>query len=365
MIALNELKALSTTRGPCLTIFLPLQDGFSHVAKAETRLVAAAQRADELLAQQGMDAGNRARFLRPILNLAQHTPLAGHSGSFIIFRAPGSTRASFWPDALDTTIKLDDEFFVLPLLRRLTSRESFWLLALSMRNVRLLRGTATDLTEVELPAALPHSLRAAEGFATPELSLDGRSAPGRSNGQSGAVHFGTSSLHDKQPAYLHDFFKQIERAIKHTVEASGEPLIVAAVQREMAIYRNVNTYASLLSVAIHGSPDSMTDTILHQRGLAILRQSLAGLDETALVTIESAAGRGLLEDEVKGILEAARKGQVERLYLATPDHADEEAVNSAALAVLRNSGTVVCGELPQGRTAAAILRYREPALTAV
>jgi len=363
MIDLKELKTLSAVRGPCLTVFVPLRDSYSQVTKAETRLVDAAQRADELLMENGLAVEDRARFLRPLFRLATNTNFAGRTGSLVIFRAPGVTRASFWPEILETRVTLGNEFFILPLLRSLKGRHSFWLLALSMKHVRLLHGTVDGLKAVKLPSSLPQSLMDAEGFATPELGLSGRSAPGGGNGQSGAVHFGTSSLHERQHAYLHDFFKMIERAIHPLLEASGEPMIIAAVPRELAIYREVNRYSGLLPEAIHGSPDMLTEPVLREKAAAILRASEPAFAGKALADMEAAAGRGLLENEANAILEASRSGMVERLYLATATRTDEEALNSAALAVLRNSGTVAFGDLPDGKTSAVILRYRAAGVT--
>jgi hypothetical protein len=365
MIVMNDMKKLAAINGPCLTIYQPLRDAFSQVTKADTRLTAAAQRADELLIEKGFDAEARARFLRPILKIARNTKWAGRTGSVVIFRAPGFTKASFWPDILDARVSLADDFFILPLLAGLTFKRTFWVLALSIKNIRLLHGTLAGLNEVELPSTLPRSLIDAEGFAPPDHDLAGQSSGGRSNGQTGSVHFGTSSLHDNQPAYLRDFFKMIDRGIHPKLVRSGEPLVLAAVPREIAIYRDVNTYTGLLPQAIHGSPDATTDHHLHQKALEVVAANQTPLNGRAHKQMENAADKGLLVTEAFAMREAARRGQVERLFVNIGRSADEEFVNTAALGTIRNSGEIVCGESPEGTTA-AILRYRvaEPAFAA-
>ena len=45
----------------------------------------------------------------------------------------------------------------------------------------------------------------------------------------------------------------------------------------------------------------------------------------------------------------------------TADSAEEDLVNSAALAVLRNSGDVICAESLKGHRVTAIVRYKQPA----
>jgi hypothetical protein len=355
MIVLKDVKKLSAIHGPCLTIFQPLRDPYSQVTCAETRVTAAAQKADQLLIENGFDIEARARLLRPIFKIARNTDWSGRNGSVVIFRAPGFTKASFWPEILEARVALADEFFVLPLLAKLTSKSTFWLLTLSIRNVRLFHGSPAGLEEVELPANLPHNLMDAEGFAPPDHDLAGQSSGG---GQTGSVHFGTSPMHDKQAVYLHDFFKAIDRAIRPRLTRSGEPLVLAAVPRELAIYRHVNSYTGLLAEAIHGSPDATNPHRLHEQALQLVIAHEKPFNGKAHRQMEAAADKGLLLTEPTAIRDAARLGQVEKLFIQTGRCADEDPMNGAALAVLRNSGSIISGESTEETAVTALLRYR-------
>ena len=355
MIVLNDMKKLSAIDGPCLTIIQPIRDPYSQVTCADTRLVAAAQKADALLIENGYDAAARNRFLRPVFKIARNTRWAGRNGSVVILRAPGFTKTSFWPTILEGHVSLNDQFHVLPLLTELTASQSFWLLTLSIKAVRLYRGTPTDLTEVELPATLPHNLLDSEGFTAPDHDLAGQST-GR--GQTGAVHFGTDSLHDKQMLHLRNFFKAVDRAILPRLQRSGDPLVLAAVPRELAIYREINSYKHLSPDAIHGSPEATNVHDLHAKALELVSANRMRFDGKVHTDIENAAGKGLLLTEAFAIREAARLGEIERLYIHNGLSAEEELINGAALDVMRNSGTVHFGDSPDGTAVAAILRYR-------
>lgn len=74
------------------------------------------KRADVLLSDMGFGDAVREHFLRPIHRIVRNINWSGRTGSVIIFRAPGFTKASFWPDALAPRVHLADEFLVLPLL---------------------------------------------------------------------------------------------------------------------------------------------------------------------------------------------------------------------------------------------------------
>jgi hypothetical protein len=134
--------------------------------------------------------------------------------------------------------------------------------------------------------------------------------------------------------------------------------VLAAVPREIAIYREINSYKELLQAAIHGSPDATNVHELHAKALALVTGNGASLKEKIHFDLEKAANRGLLLAEVAAIREAARLGRVERLYIANVPRADEELINSAALAVIRNSGSVIFGEPANRIGVAAVLRYR-------
>jgi hypothetical protein len=370
MITPDDVKKLAKIPGSCLSLFQPLRDLFSQVTKPDTRLAGAAQRADALLADKGFDDAAREKFLRPIQRIVRNIDWSGRIGSVIVFRAPGFTKASFWPDALAPRVHLAGEFLVLPLLAGIAAPRNFWILALSINGIRLFRGGMQGLTEVELPKELPRSLAEAGGFEQPDHDLEGRSAPGASTGQTAAVRFGTSSAHETKARHLHDFFRLIDRAIQPILRQTGDPLVLAAVPRKLAIYREVNTYVPLLDEAIHGSPDALGEHRLHQTALELLAAGSVLAAEQSRHEMDTAAGKGLLLRDLTAILQAAGAGQIERLFVRANSHADEDLVNAAALAVFRNSGSVICDEsLTANEDVAAILRYRvaaapEPALAA-
>jgi hypothetical protein len=355
MLTRDALKPLADVQGPCLTLFQPLRmdDAAFH---------SAIQEAERLLLGSGLDTDSCKEMLRPLRKLALNLPWKGRPGSLVIFRAPGVTVTEFRPDVLAPTVHVSKEFLVLPLLPGLLTQREFWLLALSIKHVRLFRGSVEGIVETPLPAGVATSLAEDEAFDQPDHSLRGRSVAGPSTGSMKGVQFGTSSERELQPDYLHDYFRAIDRGIQPLMARDRHPLILAAVTRELAIYRRVNTYIPTLAAAIHGSPDSLGTKALHAGALDLMAaESTAGFDETRR-RIEDAAGHHLLATDLAEIEDAAAAGRIEELIvLATADSglAAGEAVNRAALATLRNSGRIAVLDDPHVTGAcAAILRYR-------
>jgi hypothetical protein len=343
MITQEDLKRLAAVSGPCLTILEPLRDNYSQVTKPETRIVAAIQEATRLLEEKGFDAAERDEMLRPLRKVALNTEWTGRTGSFIMFRAPEFTLTSFWPDPLPSRAHFAEEFLVLPLLPRFLSKRDFWLLALSIKSVRLFRGASDGLVEVALPANVASSLSKDEAFDQPDHSLRSRSTAGPSVGAMKGVQFGTSSANELKVDYLHDFFKAIDRGIHPILAKDPQPLILAGVTRELAIYRTVNTYSPVLTGAVHGSTETFSASFLHAKAGELISAYSARAMNGVLVEMEEAGNRGLLVTDPAAVIEAASKGQIAELIVA-PAAAGfaqrEGTINWAALATIRNSGKI-------------------------
>lgn len=368
MLTQNDLKMLAAVTGPCLTIFHPLRDhplskdgphGFQPAG-----ITAAIREADELLATRGLNQEEREDLLRPVRKIESNTDCTGRKGSLVVFRAPDRTVVDFWPDALTPRVRVADEFLLLPLLPGMADNRDFWLLTLSMKCVRLYRGSGKGLVEVVLPEHIAQSL---EGSDAPEESFAhasrARSTAGPSVGKMKGVQFGTANWNEHLPGRMHDFFKEVDREVRATLVHDPQPLILAAVPRELAVYRKVNSYAPLLTGAIHGSPDMLGTKILHEKAAQIMAAHSSMATEGTMREMEEAANRGRLISDLAAVVAAANAGQIDELVV-TSSAADlcqhEDAINRASLATIRNSGKVRfldARQVPSG--VAAVLRFSE------
>jgi len=363
MLTHDDLKRIAAVSGPCLTIFEPLRGAHIQGTRADSGITAAIQKAGHLLTENGFEPENRDEMLRPLLKVASNTDWTGRKGSLVLFRAPGFTMANFWPEALAPRVHFGHEFLILPLLPGLQGQHDFWLLGLSIKKIRLFRGSRSGLVEVVLPKEVPKSLSQDEAFDQPDHSLRGRNTAGPSVGTMKGVQFGTSSTKELQPDYLHDFFKAIDHGIHPILNRNRKPLILAGVTREQAIYRRANTYPSVLAGGIYGSPDSLGEDVLFARAVELMAAYSARAANESLRELDQAADRALLIRDPAAVAEAAGKGQVEELIVSADGpgfEQREDMINWAALATIRNSGKIsvlVDSQLESG--VAAVLRFRE------
>jgi hypothetical protein len=360
MLTYDDLKRLANVCGPCLTVIQPLRE--SPDANPVTNIVAAIREAGRLLAEKGFNDIEREAMLRPLLKLAANTDWKGRGGTLVIFRAPDFTMANFWPDVLAPRVRFAPEFLVLPLLPGLLSKRDFWLLGLSIKAVRLFRGSPQGLVQAALPPGVPASLAQDEAFDQPGHVLRNRSTAGRSGRALKVVPFGTSTERELRVDRLHDFFRAIDRGIHAILAEDPQPLILAGVTREVAIYRSGNTYSNVLAGAVHGSPEALGPDLLYSKAAALITAYSAQATAATLREMEEAAGFGLLATDPVAVVEAASRGQVDELIVspAAPGfHQREEMVNWAALATVRGGGRISALAAPQpARGVAAILRFR-------
>ncbi len=356
MITIEDVKTLATITGPCLSVLHPIGEALPD-ARPESRLNTAIQQAGTLLRERGFTEEACLEFLRPLRKVARNTNWSGRTGSVVIFRAPGFTKASFWPEVLEPRVILGDQFHTLPLLAGLATR-SFWLLALSVNGIHLYRGNERGLTEVDLPESLPRSLNGAGHHG--DHDLEARSTPGARTHQSAQIRFGTSSRQESRDAHLRSFFRAIDRAIQPILRESHDPLVLASVVHEIAIYHQINTCPSLLHEAVHGSPQALGEERIHREALQIVaRTASRACAEQTIDELSAASRRGLLLTDLGEISAISSRGQIERLFLRPMPQTSEALLNETAVAVIRNSGTVVCNAAmaTPGEGVAAILRY--------
>src|SRR5205807_747947 len=118
------------------------------------------------------------------------------------------------------------------------------------------------------------------------------SLPGPGAGSSKGIFFGTSSDRDDKDEYLAHFYRQIDRGVNETLRNRSEPLILAGVEYEIALYRSLNKYPRLAGECAEGAPNGLKAGGMHARAIdAMLRSYETRVDE-ALAEYNHKVGGG-------------------------------------------------------------------------
>ncbi|MDE3199580.1 MAG: hypothetical protein KGN79_01565 [Acidobacteriota bacterium] len=333
---------------------------------------------DELRAR-GLGAADAESLLSAVSDLASdHSFWQHQSDGLAIFASSGRTRFYRLPVPFPELVIVAERFHLKPVLPLLISGGQFYVLALSQNRVRLFQGTQAGMSEQVLegiPESLHESIGAIPGSA--QLQFHTASAGGRGR-QKPVVHGQGASVASE--ANLRRFFSQIDQEICNVLMDEQAPLILAAVEYLVPIYRDVSHYTLLLDEFIHGNPDHTAAGELHAQAWPVVRAHIQALEEQAWDNFRKLAGTPRSSNILSDVVPAARQGRVGALFVplgvqcwgvwderrhrvnvhAEQMPGDEDLLNLAAVSVYSSGGTVFAvdpGRLVQSQPVAAIYRY--------
>ncbi|MBN2247058.1 MAG: hypothetical protein JW733_00010 [Coriobacteriia bacterium] len=379
-VSLDTIKRLAEP-GPGLrvSIFLPTQRFGPGSQEADsTRLKNLTRRAQAELEAQGLKAADAERLLAPARALLDDRPLWLRSRDGLAVLLGDDTPHVFQLDVpVPEHVHVSRRFWVRPLLPLLGRDDVYWVLALSQKRVRLLKGDRSSLAEVP-SEHIPESLSDALQWEDYEKSsLQFHTGTSGSGGRRPAVFHGTGETDSKDE--LVRFFREIDRGLHEHLGSDHAPLVLAGVDYLIPLYHEVSTCPSLLTEAVTGNPDALGDQALRDRSWAIAAEAFGRSGETTLETIAEAWASPQVTTGPQPIREAAAAGRIASLLISEaagwwsddetgsgivqyddyPD-ADEDLLQTAALDTLTNGGEVLffgADRMPHEARTVALLRY--------
>ena len=377
-LSIEELKRMNAEGGPCITVVFPLH----HEDTRQIRLTAkkVLEEVERRLETRKLERGAQEELLAPLQEAIAGIESEPEQKTAILMRAPGVFRSFFLPQELEESIKVEDHFYVLPLLAVMRENRPFYILALSQKHVRLLRCTNTTSEEVELPASVPHSLDEFIHTDKPDHVLDNSSAGGPGTGSMGRVMFGTGTDKERRDQYLQHFYKSVDRGVCELLKNDSAPLVLAGVEYELTQYRGESKFPRLVDEGVRGAPDGLKGGELHKRALEVIPGYWQKDVDNALAMYEQFGGSTRASSSLKEIVQAAHDGRVLFLFVADgAEHrgrfeesthkvrthkeespGDEDLINAAAVETLNHAGDVFVvprSKVPHGSQMAAVMRY--------
>lgn len=379
-LTLEHLKSLSrSTGGIHISIYMPsTRFGPDSQVENSRRLRNLLKAVSEQLVERGLRAAEIDALLAPARLMAEDRPFwLRASDGLALFIGPTSKWFRL-PVAFEETVVVSERYYLKPLLAHLGSDRHFYVLALSLKHVRLLRGSYDSLALVELegaPASLSEELQW-DNFEKRSLQYHTQTTSA-SGGRRPAVFHGSGEPDPKEE--ITRYFRDIDRALKEAL-TDDAPLILAGVEYLLPLYREVSSIPSLVSEAIPGNPDSLGTEALHARAWAVAQSVFADDRTAAAERIDNLWATARATADPQTLVPAALGGRVETLFVALdrqvwgtvnehdgaveihPRHepGDEDLLDRAALQTLLAGGdifAVAAEEMPREGAAVALLRY--------
>jgi hypothetical protein len=381
----DEFKDLtSKTDEVCVSIYMPTHRVGYEQQQDPVRLKNLLDEAEERLITGGMRSPDAHKLLETTRGLLPNNDFWQHqSDGLAVFIDGESTLTYRLPLDFDELVFIGNRFHIKPLLPMLSSDGQFFILAISMNDVRLLEGTRYTVEDVDT-GNVPTSMAEALWFEDPERQLQWHSATQASigAGKRPAVYHGHSTGEDDIKNSILRYFQLVDRKLVDLLQNNDSPLVLAGVDYMLPIYQEANTYPNLIEEGIPGNPDDLSAEELHRRAWDLIEPRFIADQQEAFSLYEEKAGidKGEASNDIQEVVKAAVYGRIETLFIASDvqrwggfdtqtnmvtmheefQSGDQDLLDLAALHTINNGGTVYAcpaEQVPGGRELAAIFRY--------
>jgi hypothetical protein len=378
----EQIQALSEPReGPCVSIYLPTHRKSREIEQDPIRLKNLLAEAETQLVDSGLRSPLAQQMLNPAVELLDDYDFWQHqSYGLALFLADDFLLGYRLPFHFQELVIVTDRFHIKPLMPVLSGDGRFYVLALSQNSVRLLHGTRFSISEVEVED-IPESLAEALWADDAERQLQHHTSTSANSTRGGRMMFhGHGVVKDDKKDNILRYFQQIDRGLQDVLGDDSAPLLLAGVDYLLPIYREANSYRSLLKDSIEGNPEELSEKELHHHAWELVEPVFQIALQGARARYAELTSTDRASKDLRTIVAAAYYGRVDTLFVALGAHqwgvfdpssntvlfhADaapgrHDLLDAAAVETLVHGGTVYAVEpdrIPEDTPAAAIFRW--------
>jgi hypothetical protein len=377
-------QLIETNHECCISLYMPTHRVGREQQQDPIRFKNLIARAQERLLGYGLRRPEVQALMRPAENLLTDGDFWQHQNDGLaVFLSPRFSQIFRLPSSFDELISIGNNFHIKPLLPLLSQEGQFYILALSINNIRLYLGTRDKMNEIEL-GDIPTNMQEALTRDDPEKHVDfhtGAGSTGR-GGKRPAVFHGHGSKQAEEKTNILRYFQKVDRGLKDLLEGQTIPMVLAGVDYLLPIYHKANMYQGLLEKGLEGNPEELNEKELHKLAWNLVEPIFKEEQKQMMELFKQLHGQqnDRASDDLKTVVKAANFGWVETLFVPfgvqrwgrydsqqnkvilekKPTPENEDLLDFAAMHTLFNSGKVYAiqpDQLPGDGELAAILRY--------
>lgn len=367
---------------PCISIYMPLHPTGPQTRENVIRCRNLLDDAEEQLRDHGLRTPDAKALLAPARDYLNEGPLfQEQSQGLAMFLAPGIFYHFRVPLRLDEMVIVDHHFHLKPLMPLLEGDGRFYVLAASLKRVRLFEGTNYTIHQVH-PESLPEDLINTLQPLPEPVTGNESPTPLSGAGPGEAIFRGQGAMGDSQrmDGEVRNYFERINRGLRQFFRVEREPLVFAGSEKHFAVFKSTCTYRHIVDQPIIGAADSFDARQLHDRAWPLVEPIFRRERDERLERFCNLIGTGTASNRAELVLMAARQGAVDAIFLARgaqvwgkiDESADEiyvhderqpgdtDLLEHAAHHTLLNGGlvyTLDARDMPTAEPVAALFRY--------
>ena len=343
-ITFDTLQTLTEVReSPCVSMFVCVKSAAHDLIEPKLELKHLIQTARTEVAA-GLAETEIDTLLAPAeALLLDRSPWPREEGGMALFLAPGHAVHVSLPAPVHSTVTVGEHFEVLPLIQVLYPDCTFNVLAFSRNAVALFAATRYTIESVHVPD-MPAGVDNSVWLGRHEDAL-------------------VEEWHQESHEMFERYLRDIDELLRPILFSGGNPLVLAAVEREVSEFRSICKYPHICCSALLGNPDDLSEAKLHERAWKVVLNHLETTQQAAVLTrFEDVGGTNLRSVHMTEILEAALAGRVETLLMPDPARSGlrDGWANRAIIETLRHNGEILlvpAARLPAEASLGALFRW--------
>jgi hypothetical protein len=376
---------LANHSGDCtVSLILPThKSGFGVNERFDpTSFKSALQDIARQLGERGIGQPTIEKWLEPGYNLIRDDAFwLNLSPGLAVYIADGFFKYIKMPYEPTQKIVVESTFYVTPLVEMMERSEYFYLLVISKQNAKIFRGDSYGLQAlpIELPQSIEEVKRLSDLDATTfRTGESGRRAPGVA--QNGVIHGAGGGNPDGKDNML-VYFEAVDDILwEKLLNKENAPLLLAAVEYEIPIYKSACDYHNIWPEALTGNRDRQETSALHQDAMTIMKPYFEQRLNRALELYGNKSATELTSSIPADVIPAAYYGRISHLFVCKGEHVwgtfdemaneikfaesasenIEDLVDNAVVKTLATGGEVFVLDkerMPAESSIAALLRY--------
>ena len=379
----TALKSLVSQQGKwCVSLYMPTHRVGREQQQDPVRLKNLLAKAETELLANGLRRPKVQQLMQPAEELLSDRDFWQHQADGLaIFLTSDFSVKYRLPTSFEELLVINKSFHTKPLFPLLNRVGRFYILFVSLNDIRLFQGTADTISEITLN--FPTSMDEALWMDEPQryLNLHGGSIS-MNEAKGGSAIFHGQDPDDEDKKNIRRFFQAVSQALHDLLEDKMVPMILAGVDHILPIFREACTYDNILENSISGNPDRQELKDIHKNACQIVAPIFEASQKRAFEKFQQLDGQqsDLAVRDVQTALKAAKFGQVETLFVPLneqkwgnydPDKSEvilvsepgpehEDLFDLAAAETILNSGQVFAvprEQLPSDGDLAAVLRF--------
>jgi hypothetical protein len=224
-LTLDQIKELAQqTASPSISIFLPTHRAGRETQQDPIRFKNLLRDAEKQLLDGGMGPREAGALLQSAHALLDDSNFWNHQHEGLaVFMASDDFHSYPLPFSVEELLVVAQSYYVKPILPLFTNNGHYYILAISLNEVRLFEGTRYGVGQMALPDGIPANMEEALRLDGPQKSLQMHSG-----GEGGMFH-GQGPGDEQQKVWIEQYLNLVDTSLKEIFREQNAPLVLAGV----------------------------------------------------------------------------------------------------------------------------------------